>query len=632
MLAKMQIAAFVAIVTAVTVTASLSAHAAADAVFVTATRFPSRVDAIVSDVTVIEKEEIQRAGQASLAELLQTQPGIEIVTNGGMGQPSGISIRGANVTQTLVIVDGLRIGSATAGQAALEHISLAQIERIEILRGPASSLYGADALGGVVQIFTHRGSGPPKANVSFGYGTYGTAQAGAGVTGQSGDTRYALQLGMIDSKGFSSLRPDSRAFIDPFNTDADGYRNRSLNAWISQRLNADHELGLNVLWSDARVHFDGLNCDATGFVCTSNYDNRVKQTLANYAVNLRSRLSSSWLSTLRVGRATDDYTNFSLDPVTPAETQSVFRTDQDQVSWQNDISMAAGRLMLAYEDTRQRVQGTTKFTAASRDIRSFVAGYQGEFGPHILQASGRRDQNSQFGQRNSGSLGYGYQFAPRWRAGASLGTAFRTPTFNDLYFPFDPALFYGGNPALKPESARNQELSLRYESTGMQVSAVYYRNKISDLITVQCDPVTFNCSVFNVNRATLEGWTLSGAGDVGRWRLKASLDLQDPRNDVTGRQLTRRAREHGTATATRQFGVWQAGAEALFSGARFDNPANTIRMKAYTVFNLFANYRLSGGWSLFSRLNNVTNEKYEISRNFATPATSVFIGVRYQQE
>ena len=612
---------------------SLQCFAQVDAVVVTATRFPSRADAIVSDITVIEKEEIQRAGQASLAEFLQTQPGIEIVTNGGMGQPSGISIRGANVTQTLVIVDGLRIGSATAGQAALEHISLAQIERIEILRGPASSLYGADALGGVVQIFTQRGSGPPKVNFSFGYGTYGTAQAGAGVTGQSRDTRYALQLGMIDSKGFSAIRgPDPLAFVDPFNPDADGYRNRSLNAWVSQRLSADHELGFNVLWSDARVRFDGLNCDATGFVCTSNYDNRVKQTLANYAANLRSHLSSSWLSTLRAGRATDDYTNFSLDPLRPAETQSVFRTDQDQISWQNDFSGAAGRLMLAYEDTQQRVRGSTAFTTASRGIRSMVASYQGEFGPHLLQASGRRDQNSQFGQRTSGSLGYGYQFAPRWRAGASLGTAFRAPTFNDLYFPFDPALFYGGNPALKPESARNQEMSLRYESSGLLASAVYYRNKVSDLITVQCDPVSFNCSVFNVNRATLEGWTLSGAGDAGGWRLKASLDLQDPRNDITGRQLTRRAREHGTASATRQFGAWQLGAETLFSGSRFDNPTNTIRMKAYTVFNLFTNYRLSGGWSLFGRLNNVTNEKYEIARNFATPAANVFVGMRYQQE
>jgi vitamin B12 transporter len=169
-------------------TASLSI-AQEEAVVVTATRFPSRTTSVVNDISVIDKEAIQRAGHSTLAELLQTQPGIEIVTNGGMGQPSGISIRGANVTQTLVIVDGLRIGSATAGQAALEQIPISQIDRIEILRGPASSLYGADALGGVIQIFTRRGSGPPKMNFSFGYGTYGTTQGSAGVTGQTGDTR-----------------------------------------------------------------------------------------------------------------------------------------------------------------------------------------------------------------------------------------------------------------------------------------------------------------------------------------------------------------------------------------------------------------------------------------------------------
>ncbi len=603
-----------------------------EAVVVTATRFPSRTNSVVSDITVITEEDIQRAGPASLTELLQMQPGLEIVTNGGMGQTSGISIRGASFTQTLVIVDGLRIGSATAGQAALEHIPLAQIERIEILRGPASSLYGADALGGVVQIFTRRGSGPPKINLHFGFGSYGTVQTGAGVAGQSGDTRYALQLGLTDSKGFSAARPNLNAFVDPFNPDADGYRNRSLTGSVIQRLSAAHELGLNVLWSDARVHFDGLNCDTTGIVCTSNYDNRVKQTLTNTSVNLRSKISASWLSTLRLGRATDDYTNFSLDPVKPAETQSVFRTDQDQFSWQNDFSGDAGRLMLAYEGTQQKVQSSTAFTETSRNIQSVVTSYQGGFGANLLQASVRRDLNSQFGGRTNGSLGYGYQFAPRWRAGVGTSTAFRTPTFNDLYFRFDPALFYGGNPALKPESARNQELSLRYESTGLQASVVHYRNKVRDLITVQCDPVTFNCSVFNVNRATLEGWTFSGAGNVGRWRLKASLDLQDPRNEITGRQLTRRAREHGAVTAVREFDAWQVGAEGLFSGSRFDDPANNTRMKAYTIVNLFASYRLNGGWSLFGRLNNLSNEKYEVARNFATPATNLFFGVRYQQE
>ena len=195
-----------------------------DPVVVTAARSPQRLDQLLADVTVIGPEEIARAGAQSLADLLQRQPGVQIVTNGGPGSTTGVFLRGANADQTLVLIDGLRVSSSSSGTTPFEAIPLDQIDHIEILRGPAASLYGADAIGGVIQMFTRKGGDTFAANASAGYGTYNTSQFAAGASGEGGPWRFMVQGGYNQSSGFNAIGNPANFSYNP---DRDGYRNGS---------------------------------------------------------------------------------------------------------------------------------------------------------------------------------------------------------------------------------------------------------------------------------------------------------------------------------------------------------------------------------------------------------------------
>jgi len=583
-----------------------------DAVVVTATRTPTRVSAVVSDVSVITREEIEQAGVSSLTEILQAQPGVEITQNGGLGTASSVFLRGTSPTQVLVLVDGLRVGSATTGTTAFQDITPSQIERIEIVRGPMSSLYGADAIGGVIQIFTRAEPGPVRPRASAGYGTYNTQQYTAGIGGSTGDTSFNVNAGYLSSNSFSAVQDPTSPFFQP---DADGYRNTSASARLSHRLTPDDELGGTIFWSGGRTHFDGF---------MSTFDDYTDQTLAAYGVYSKNRFLPAWQSLLRVGQGVDDSTTVS------GPTSDQFKTVQDQVTWQNDLTTPIGNVLLAAEYLGQRVSGTTSFPVDDRTILSVLGGYTGRSGPHTLQANLRLDDNSQFGGETTGSLGYAYAFAPGWRVSAAYGTAFRAPTFNELYFP--PA--FGcpgfGNPNLRPESSENFEAGVRYEGGSQTAGVIAYRNRVSDLIVAAAIPGNPFCvRAENVEDAEITGVTLTYGLALAGWTVRASADFQDPKNETRDKQLPFRAREHGAVSVARSFGPWQLGIEVVASGPRYNNVANTERLAGYTLVNLFGEYRVGGDWSLFARVNNLLDKDYQLVQGFATPGFNVFAGVRY---
>jgi vitamin B12 transporter len=580
-------------------------------IVVTATRQAARSNELLSDVSVISREEIEQAGQTTLEQLLARQPGVEYTANGGPGTNGSLFIRGASTRQTIVLIDGLRVGSASSGDVALSRIPLAQIERVEILRGPASSLYGADAMGGVIQIFTRRAEGATRVNASTGYGSYNTSDSTAGVSGSSDTLSYSLQAAHYQTEGFSAIRNPANSSYNP---DRDGYRNSSLSGSLSFRPAAGHELGLNVLHSNGSSRYDSMPIAA-------DFSN--EQTLSTYSVYARNRLAEAWTSTLRLGRSTDDATNR-----TDGIASSVFHTDQDQLSWQNDLKLPVGKALLAAEVLKQKLSSTTEFQVSERTIRSLLGGWSGNLGDHRLQANLRRDENSQFGGKTTGLAAYGYQLSPDWRTHLSYGTAFRAPSFNELYFPDIFGATFAGNPNLRPEFSRNKEIGLDWEVTGERAghhfSAVYFNNKVSDLIV--------GYPLLNVARATLEGTSLSYAGHLGNWNGGVSIDLQRPRDESTGKRLVRRADEQLKAHLGVAIGAWNLGGEWQLTGERFENAANTQRLGGYGLVNFLADYRLERNWTLFGRANNVFNKQYELARDFATAGASVFVGIRYNPQ
>jgi vitamin B12 transporter len=587
---------------------SLPAPAVLEPIVVTASRTPQRLIDLVADVTVIDAAAIAQSGAESLAALLQRQPGVEIIQNGGAGATSGIFLRGANAAQTLVLVDGMRVASASSGATALEAIPLEQIERIEILRGPASSLYGADAIGGVVQVFTRRGANGVHADASLGYGTFDTWSGSAGISGGSGPARGGVQVAGRRSDGFNAIVNPANFSYDP---DRDGYRNASVSANGSLEFAPDQALSLQYFRSRLDTQFDAGD----------SFDDRTVTTLAMWQAASSNRLAPYWNSRLSLGDGSDRSVSKTGSGVFP------FATHQRQFAWQNDLTLPEGALTVALERREERITSDSGFAVTARDTNALTAIYRLEAGASALQANVRHDRSSQFGGKTSGALAWGYRLAPAWRVTASAGTAFKVPTFNDLFFPGF------SNPDLRPETSRNVEAGVHWTSRAgelaWQAHAVAFRNRVDDLIVFQCD-TNFVCAPNNVADATLEGVTVYGDAQWRDTALHASLDVQSPTDTASGLLLPRRARRHGVVSLSRTIGPVRATAELVGASARFDDAENRRRLGGYGLVNLALEWTVAPAMTFFVRADNVLDHDYELAADFATGGTRVFGGVRWQ--
>lgn len=588
------------------------------AVVVTATRIPTRVNEVVADVTIIDRAAIEQAGATTLPQLLAMQPGMQIAPQGGPGKVADLFIRGTASGHTLLLIDGMPLGSATLGAptAAMANLPLQQIERIEILRGPASSLYGSDAIGGVIQIFTRKGEGSAKPEAFAGFGSSGTSQFSAGVSGGADGFSYNLRAAEQRTRGFN-IASDTARFQQANsgalpNPDADGYRNTSWSGQLSFRPAQGHEIGATLLTADSRNSFDSTGIDPT----LDAYNNDLTSVWTIYS---RNRFNPSWTSTLRYGESRDRSRTWDFDWNTFAPGWSLFQTTQQQWAWQNDIRLPLGKLMLSAEQSKQAVDSTTAYTVKERTVRSLIAGWQARIGDHAWQLSQRFDDNSQFGSKTTGNLAYGYQINAAWQARAAYGTAFKAPTFNQLYWP--NAGFGGGNPNLSPEMAKNQELGLVWQQDRTRVSLIHFDNHIRNLIA-GWPPV-------NVGRARIKGEQLTFERAQGTWSVQASLDLMQPINAVTGARLQRRAAQFGKARIAYAPEPWGVGAELAAMGERYDTTTQTRPLARYEIVNLFGHHRLGRDLMLEGRVDNLFNKQYETAWGYANPGVSLFVGLRY---
>ena len=577
-------------------------------IVVTASRAPQRLLDLVADVTVIDVDAIAQSGAQGIVALLQRQPGVEIIRNGGAGSTSGVFLRGANAAQTLVLIDGMRVASASSGATALEAIPLEQIERIEILRGPASSLYGADAIGGVIQVFTRRGANGVHANASLGYGTSDTWSGAAGVSGGAGLARGSVQIAARRSAGFNAIVNPANFSYDP---DRDGYKNASVSAQGSLEFAADQTLSLQYFRSRLDNQFDAGD----------SFDDRTITTLAMWQAASSNRLAPNWNSRLSLGDGSDRSVSKTGAGDFP------FETHQRQYAWQNDVTLPKGALTVALERREERVASDSGFPVTSRDTNAATAIYRLDAGATALQANVRHDDSSQFGGKTTGALAWGYRIDAAWRVTASAGTAFRVPTFNDLYFPGF------ANPDLRPETSRNVEAGVHWTSRAGEIAwqahAIVFHDRVSDLIVFECD-ANFVCAPNNVADATLKGITMIGDAQWRATTVHASLDLQSPTDTASGLLLPRRARRHGVVSLTQTAGPVRITAELVASSARFDDAENRRRLGGYGLVNLAVEWTLGPATTFFVRADNVLAHDYQLAADFATGGARVFGGIRWQ--
>ncbi|NBU58680.1 MAG: TonB-dependent receptor [Betaproteobacteria bacterium] len=595
---------------------ALAADFKDDAVLVTATRSPRPVATALADSSVISREEVAAAHHLQLIDLLARQPGVEVLDQGGPGSVSAIFLRGTNSQHTLILVDGVRVGSATTGTAAIEHIPLAQIDRIEIVRGPASALYGSDAIGGVIQIFTRSQANRSAAQASAGFGRYGQQQYSAGFNHSDERWQFGLQVSHDRSSGFSAIRRLGNtppAPFDSFVPDRDGYRNESASGRLAYRWGggevavfAAHTSALREF--DAGTAFRGIESD---------------QKLQRFGISGSSGALGALALRWQVARATDDLNG---------GFGGIFRTTQDQFQVLGDFGLGAGgSATLGLEHIRQQVDGTVTFTVRERDVSSAFGAWQWDVGRHHLQASARHDSNSQFGAFNSGSASYGFDLAPGLKWVASAGNAFRMPSFNDLY---NPGPFATGNPGLTPERAVNLETGLRFRGEAWDASLTLFRNRIRDLIQLAAD-----FSPVNVGEAEIRGAALQGSMTFGSTRLTSSIDLQDPEDADTGLRLRYRSHVSGRLSATWTSGPNRVSGIVRAQGDRFDDAANTRSIPGYATVDVALERALGSGWSAALRVVDLMDRDHFTgyvfgNRNevFATPGRSAFLQLRYQTE
>lgn len=603
---------------AISSTYSVAAFAEAAApsvstVLVTATRTPQAATEALSDHVVLNADDIARSGATSVIDLLKKQRSVEVSRNGGPATTASVFIRGGDSKQTVVLVDGVRIGSSTSGIANWSALPLSLIDRVEIIYGPLATMYGADAIGGVVQVFTKRGDGPARISAGASVGSDKARSGDASIAGSTASGTYAISVARDQDEGFSATKPGNFSF----NPDNDGYTRDSASGLFDWNVATGHNVGFLFMHSKMDAEYDaGM----------STFEAHGLQKLTNLAFFSSHQVAPSWRVKYQVSRADDKSANYSSSLPSGA---SFIDTRLTAYSMQNEITAGADLLQVIFE---RRVEDVTSIStpaiARRRDTRSAAMALTVKRDAHTANASARIDNSDQYGDNVTGGLAYGYRLSPAMRINASAGTSFRAPTFNELYFP------NFGVASNRPEHGKNVEAGVTWRSGPSELTAVYYRNKLTDLLvsTSRCPVNTasypFGCA-YNVNSATLSGLTIGERLEIGKLSLTGSLDFQDPRDETTGKQLARRARRHASFAADYDLAALSLGANWQLSGKRFDDVANRTELPGYGLLNLTASYRVAPDWSVFARLNNVTDKQYELARTYNTAGREVFVGVRY---
>jgi vitamin B12 transporter len=602
----------------------------------TPTRKSENQKNIIADTTVITEEEIEQAGLSSLAELLQKQSGIEISNLGGPGKVSSINIRGTSSTHSIILLDGMRIGASTSGMTAIENLPLSQIEKIEIVRGPASSLYGQDGIGGVIQIFTKKGREGFHPYLSIGYGRYQTKQLNAGISGGNKTTSYALNISGTNTDGFSAFVPDSSKASNTQNLDKDKYKNRSISSTLSYNLNKDYKIDLQYFLTTGRNMFDNRFAN---FSPDQNYRDKSKQEV--YAMKTTGQINKLWESSIKIGKSTDLYSaqqHYNMDTfVYDPDVVDLYETTQYQMTWQNNIKLNKGSLVMLYDFLQEKIDTTDLYDKTKRTNNGFVLGYNTEYNQNTLQTSLRKDLNSQYNNETTGNIGYAYQINPQWKISSSFGTAFVAPSFNYLYSSVDSWAL--GNPDLKPEKSKNIEGSIKYQDNSKSFSLTAYQNAIKDFIIYEAIAENSRTNTQNLNEAKIQGVTLTGDQSFEHIQLKGSLTAESPKNKDTNKYLPRRAKLYGNLGINYYIQEWIFGIEQIGSGSRYDDKANNNKIEGYMITNLIANFALNEKTTINFRLDNAFDKAYALAYEgsqssstgyiYQTPGRSLYTNLRY---
>lgn len=569
-----------------------------DAIQVTATRIEKPIDEALASVTVLDRADIEASQAPDLIDLLGRQAGIDVARTGGPGGGSALFLRGGNSNHALILVDGIRVNSTGQGVFDFAHLPLEQIERIEIVRGPRAALWGSDAIGGVVHVFT-RDPSAPSARVSA--GSYGRAGASFGSGFGDADHGLGFTAGIDRLHGYSATNEDAIYSYDP---DDDGYRNENLSLRGTTTLGSQR-LGFSALGTRGEVEFDQGETTARN---------------ASGGITLGGDLGARWSHQLTLGHARED-----LDTI--GAYSNAFSSRRTSVDWVNSIQAGAdGRIVAGVNWQQEDGRSSDVFSGTlfdeERDSRALFAGWGGRFGAHLLDISLRHDDSSQYGGATTGNAAWGWDATDRLQLRLSWGEGFRAPNFNELYYP-DQGFGFAGNPDLQPESSETWETGLEFRpAEGHRLGASVYRTRVRDLIAFAA-PGTNNA--INIQRAEMDGVELEYRYERDHWIAGGNASWLDAINASTGQELLRRAGFNAHTDVGYRFdNGFELGVDGDYVSSREDFGAS---LDSYALVHLRLAWQFAPAWRLEGRLENVGDTDYTMVYGYNTPGRSGMISL-----
>lgn len=549
--------------------------------------------------TVFTRDDIDRLQPSSVSDLLSRVPGVQVAQSGGRGSLPGIFIRGTKTAQSLVLVDGQRIANATSGDSGLQFLSVDQIERVEVLRGSRSVIYGSDAIGGVIQIFTRRNAQAgihPRLHVGF--GSNQTWERSLGLSGGDERTRFNLGASLDETQGINWTR-------ESFATDGDhdAYRNKSLSLNLSHSLSDEVEVGFNLLDGRGKAEYDnpfGRSISWTDVVGQKPYTDYTVSSASGY---VDAKLNERWKTRLEVGHSENrdkkrDYLS---------EYGRAFNTYRDSVNWQNDLTLTERNSLIVggdwYED---RVHSSEDLEADSRWNRAVFIQHRFEADAFSTELGLRHDTNQQFGNQNTWSGTLTVPLNPNNEVLLSYSEGFRAPSFNDLYYPSS------SNPNLKPEHSKSYELQWRSQLTDTtRLETSLYRTDLKDAIIAQ--PTDFYIPR-NVASARINGVEAALKQELFGWQANWGLSIIDPRDRDSGHTLERRARRTLSLDLDRQFDKLGLGASWHAVSSSYDDTDNHDRLGGYALLGLRSSWAFTREVSVSLKVDNLLDRQYARAR------------------
>lgn len=590
---------------------------------VTATRSDTPKHQLSAATTVYTRDDIDRLQAKTFPDLLRGTTGIDLTQQGGDGKTTSIFMRGTDSSHMLVLVDGIKVGSATLGSTSFEFIPIDQVERVEIIRGPQSSLYGSEAIGGVIQIFTRKGSDSeiPKVTLDAGGGNYSTLKASGTLSGKWQNTWYSAGASHYNTEGFDAQGP--YGFGQP---DNDGYYNTGVNARLGHKFGNNAEVEASFIRSQGRSNYDGT-------------PNKTKFLNQVAAISGSLAISDDWRSTLRLGQSFDDMDQFAQD----GTFYSTFNTTRWNATWLNQYQLSDNHQLVFGTDYRlDEIDSSSVYSKQSRyDVGIFGELHSQVFDNHFINASLRWDENEAFGDYVTGNIGWRYNSPIGISPFANFGNAFKSPTFNDLYYPKSAFPYEGinylseGNPDLKPEESTTFEVGILGNHDWLSWEARAYHTNIDNLIawgSTTVNPTTVKYSPQNVNKAQIDGLELEINTRLLGWNSKLSMNLLDPKDRATKTRLIRRYQKSLSYDLSRTFGQFDVGAYVLAQGNRHDTDFATsslVKVPGYVTVDLRAAYHFDSHWMLSAKLNNLLDKQYQTVDKYNTADRNFFLTIHY---